>query len=199
MQFLGILHIAGELNVADLGTRGKVKWEDMEEGKFWQAGPSFLQLQRKDWPVTADIHCKVPKEELANPVEARAINVVKLSRVNTLTITKVENKEDYSLDSNKCLVTWDRLKKILHYSNSMLKVEGIITRLLRLSNAAAKNKGGWSRETHSKEIYENLWLPLTMEDYSKAKHIMLLLSQEPVEEIVFPLLQLRLEDVQTEK
>ena len=64
-------HVAGELNPADLGTRGNVAVADLGEGSRWQSGPEFLRDPYPQWPVTtAEMRARleVPTEELKKGV-----------------------------------------------------------------------------------------------------------------------------------
>ena len=59
-------YIPGELNIsADMCTRGKAGIGDILPGSSWQEGPSFLKLEREDWPLNRDFRSSsLPKEEL---------------------------------------------------------------------------------------------------------------------------------------
>ena len=59
-------HIPGELNPADIGTRGGVKVEELGCDSLWQCGPEFLGRPYEEWPTTReDVRSKaeVPAEE----------------------------------------------------------------------------------------------------------------------------------------
>ena len=45
-----VCHIPGELNPADLGTRGLVNVGDLGPGSTWQTGPPFLVSEFSEWP-----------------------------------------------------------------------------------------------------------------------------------------------------
>ena len=49
-----IHYVAGDLNPADLGTRGIVVPGDLGPGSFWHKGPLFFGSRRDLWPVTRD-------------------------------------------------------------------------------------------------------------------------------------------------
>ena len=55
-------HISGDLNPADLPTRGHALPEDLAEDSVWQRGPNFLYSLRGEWPVSRDFIRKVPEE-----------------------------------------------------------------------------------------------------------------------------------------
>ena len=58
-----VQHVAGDLNIADLGTRGQATVEDISLGSTWQKGPKFLSANRDTWPVSRSFVRDVPKEE----------------------------------------------------------------------------------------------------------------------------------------
>ena len=49
-----LYYIQGELNPADILTRGDVKPEQLQSGSTWQTGPAFLKEDRANWPITRD-------------------------------------------------------------------------------------------------------------------------------------------------
>ena len=60
-------HIPGNLNPADIGTRGGVLVSELSEGSTWQCGPPFLRLPYESWPITTDearYKAQVPVEEV---------------------------------------------------------------------------------------------------------------------------------------
>ena len=54
-----VSHIRAEDNLADLGTRGKVKLSELGLHSRWQVGPSFLLFPREPWRLRdlAAINC----------------------------------------------------------------------------------------------------------------------------------------------
>ena len=57
-------HVAGDLNPADIATRGLAKLSDIGPGSFWQKGPPFLCSRRVDWPVSREfVRMYLPEEE----------------------------------------------------------------------------------------------------------------------------------------
>ena len=58
------LHIPTDENVADLGTRGKAKVEDVSEGSRWHKGPEFLRDEVDTWPTSEKPNAKVPDEKI---------------------------------------------------------------------------------------------------------------------------------------
>ena len=61
-----ISHIPGDLNPADLGTRGSVSVGDLGPGSTWQVGPKFLLEDYDKWPRTSSAEASktdVPPEE----------------------------------------------------------------------------------------------------------------------------------------
>ena len=56
-----IYHTAGELNIADMATRGKVEIKDVGYGSVWQSGPSYLREKASvinDRPLGIRVHNK---------------------------------------------------------------------------------------------------------------------------------------------
>ena len=59
------LKVPGELNPADICTRGKATLSDVTKDSEWQGGPGFLRLPRDMWPLTVpDDPEAVPEEEI---------------------------------------------------------------------------------------------------------------------------------------
>ena len=69
-----LLHVAGDLNPADLPTRGQALPEQLGEESIWQCGPDFLYTPRKEWPVSRDFIREVPEE--ANRVKIAQFSVL---------------------------------------------------------------------------------------------------------------------------
>ena len=56
-----VQHIAGDLNPADLGTRGHATLEELDKDSIWQNGPKFLEnLERDEWPISRQFRECVP-------------------------------------------------------------------------------------------------------------------------------------------
>ena len=56
--------VPGELNPADIPTRGDSKLQDIGPNSLWQIGPQFLSLPRDQWPITREfIREPIPDEE----------------------------------------------------------------------------------------------------------------------------------------
>ena len=59
------LKIDGPANPADICTRRRARPQDVSGDSEWQSGPSFLRLDRGDWPLsTPDDPSAVPEQEL---------------------------------------------------------------------------------------------------------------------------------------
>ena len=61
-----VCHIPGELNPADIGTRGLAALGDLGPGSTWQVGPAFLQENYEVWPQTVQtdvLIAELPPEE----------------------------------------------------------------------------------------------------------------------------------------
>ena len=103
-------HVAGVNNPADIATRGEAKEQDINESSVWQCGPDWLYLEREEWKLSREFLRRVPEEELRG--EVLNLNVEK---------DEVQEETDRA----------GRLESVLNYSDSRLKVKGIIARLLR--------------------------------------------------------------------
>ena len=114
-----IFHIPGNLNPADLATRGKAHLSDLGPGSFWQTGPSFFRLRRDKWPVTRNVDLlEVPPDEVRYKLGSSLIAEVMLAKT--------------SADSSHLWPKlWHTIRGILEYSNSLLKITGIIVRLIK--------------------------------------------------------------------
>ena len=67
-----VQHIAGEINPADILTRGEATGKDIVPGSSWLEGPQFLALPRQEWPLTANPKGSVPEAEIrvVAPIQA---------------------------------------------------------------------------------------------------------------------------------
>merc|ERR1711888_376343 len=55
-----VQHIQGADNIADLPTRGAATVKDVLPGSVWQDGPSFLKLEREQWPLSREFKSELP-------------------------------------------------------------------------------------------------------------------------------------------
>ena len=115
-----VYHVAGSLNVADIGTHGGSKAVDLGPNSLWQKGPAFLSCRRDLWPVTRDfVKTEIPDEE----VRTKKTNVYAAIRV-ICCVTK----------ANACFSVpnvWDAVLKVMSYSNTFKKVLSILARVTR--------------------------------------------------------------------
>ena len=70
------MHVPGQLNIADLGTRGFAGYEDVGGLSEWQNGSTFLQEEESNWPVSNKVAGEIPKEERVKP--AKKLNLTLL-------------------------------------------------------------------------------------------------------------------------
>ena len=58
--------IPGNMNPADLATRGKASLEDIDRDSEWQTGPDFLSQPRSTWPMSLpeEVPGAIPETEL---------------------------------------------------------------------------------------------------------------------------------------
>ena len=60
-----IHHVSGDLNPADMATRGSTRASDLSPDSIWWHGPDFLCMQRESWPVSRSfVVTSVPSEEI---------------------------------------------------------------------------------------------------------------------------------------
>ena len=144
-----LYHTPGEINIADLATRDKAKIEDVGEGSEWQNGPRYLRESRTTWPVSREFMRNVPKEEKRMKYYEK-INL--LRDLCPIPVTKLSS-----------------LAKIMHYSDSWLKVKGIMARVIRVM---------------IKRDSQTIRSQLTVEDYDKAERVMGCLAMEETVEMI---------------
>ena len=118
-----IHHIPGEGNPADMPTRDETPWSELEPGKVWQNGPSYLLGPRAAWPMTREGNfiSKLPPEEkakrfLENNLTADASNALQALHVKAEEVPDVLAK----------------VKEVLAYSDQWLLVRNILARLVRM-------------------------------------------------------------------
>ena len=109
-----INHIAGVLNPGDWPTRGTFSWQSIGLDSPWQTGPDFIKDARDTWPVTRDFIPNIPEEEKVSKYR-RLINMV-MSKG----IPRPKHPSIFTL-----------IREVMEYSNSILKVRGIVARVLR--------------------------------------------------------------------
>ena len=68
----------------------------------------------------------------------------------------------------------------MQYSHSLLKVEGIVARVLRLSRLAKQVDGGLDPKVDRLQVFNSLSQPLTPHDYHAARITLLCVSQREV-------------------
>ena len=97
-------HWPGSQNVADLGTKGKAKLEDVGPGSRWQTGPAELRLDITQWPASRDFRQNLPQDELkVKPAQPKIANNLKVKEPNLRFLEVVKNVLDCSNNYNKCL------------------------------------------------------------------------------------------------
>ena len=109
-----IYHLPGVVNPGDWPTRGTFGWQDIGLDSQWQTGPDFIREPRDTWPVTRDFVTEVPKEERVSKYH-RMINTIR----------------SQGIPRPKAPSTFTLVREIMTYSNSLLKVRGIVARVLR--------------------------------------------------------------------
>ena len=111
-------HVAGDLNPADMATRGLAKLSDIGPGSFWQKGPAFLCSRRADWPVSRNFVRKdLPEEEIC-----KKSAFLYCLRAHVLT-TEIKSPLKPPL--------WSAIEETTFYSNSLQKVIRILAMVVR--------------------------------------------------------------------
>ena len=132
-----ICHIPGTENISDLSTRPDATIEDIKPGSDWQDGSPWMRLPRSQWPISRDFVKTVPENE-------RRSKIFKI--VNHMEAEPVPGAN---------------LSNILHYSDRLEVVRGVMSRAIR----------AWrSRDNLS------ISLPLTAEDYDEGDRWLLWFS-----------------------
>ena len=132
-----IHYVSGEENPADLGTRGSVKAEDLGPGSFWQKGPSFLCSRRDLWPVTRDFtRSDVPDDEVRQSGKSAWAAYIRVYVAQV----KVGDDQLSCAAGEESPLLWKAIIRAIHYSDSIVKVIGILARLIK--GWSLKSKGG---------------------------------------------------------
>ena len=109
-----IQYVESKLNPSDISTRATSKLKDLGPNSFHQNGPSFLCFPREKWPVSRDFDRKnIPEEEF------KVSNLI--SGVYGVAVNECSFQPDV-----------DFINSILGYSRSLLKVQKIAARCLRV-------------------------------------------------------------------
>ena len=117
-----IFHVPGDLNPADLSTRGTAKVSDLGPDSFWYRGPTFLCSRRDggSWPVTRDfVRSEVPDDEVRG-------KQVFLACLRATVMSGVAKSAPTLPD------LWLDIQQVIHYSNSFDKVLRILARLISI-------------------------------------------------------------------
>ena len=107
--------------------------KDVVMGSEWQNGPNFLELERKDWPLSRDFRTYLPDKEMTVPVvHVGLINVAE----KTKTLRSI-------------------LKTVMERTNNLDKAIGVVARLMRVHcqkdrSAVVQNPSGQEREAARK-------------------------------------------------
>ena len=152
-----IHHVSGDLNPADLATRGLARVGDLGPGSFWQQGPHFLSLRRELWPVSREfVNEQLPLEE----VRTKKAVICALLRAS---VQKNPQSEFPDL--------WRAVDRVLHYSNNIVKVKRILARVVRVWKCS-KDVGAVFADPQANELAEaeRLLLVSAMVDTAAAYH-----------------------------
>ena len=152
-------HIPGHRNIADLGTRGLAKPEDVDVGTEWQDAPSFCSLPVEMWPITKEEFEEVPEEELLPKHRSNAIHV-------------------------NAFPVFENLRSIFDNGNYFENCLGALARVLQASRHAVRVPEGWNKEREEGKIKEDLGKDITPEDYKIAEKVAFQLFQPDVDEVL---------------
>ena len=146
----GVFHIAREHNISDMATHPGVKASEIGPESIWQKGPNFLVSPRESWPITKEkTECDVPEIELRS------------KRMNVFASTTVPQGLSSSLQ--------DIIKNSLNYSDSFVKVQSILARIIRGSILEKNHDFVNEREFVKEQVSE----PLTPDLLNAAERLML--------------------------
>jgi hypothetical protein len=140
--------IPGEINPADIGTRGKATALDVGPSSYYQRGPEFLQGPRSSWPLKSRVCEDAPPEELK-------VHLVKCSLNSALAQGARESVEEsrirpvISPRTTKLLrAAWETMD----YTNSLEKATRILAILVRASFLGKEEVAGKGGQISSQEF-----------------------------------------------
>ena len=136
-------------NPADLLTRGTAKLRDIGTGSFHQKGPNFLSSPRDRWPVTRDF---VPEEIPDNEMRHKPVafsGAVRAGVEGAGIVTEV-------------------IENLTHYSNSMIKVQRILARVIR-----GWGIRDWGLEITNPKALTKIAAEPTTEELKRARKVLL--------------------------
>ena len=114
-------HVSGNLNPADVATRGNTQIEDIGQGSFWLTGPKFLCSPRDCWPVTREfVRVKIPDEEMRHP-----------GQVITAAVRAVVLQEKSDLFNSILPIKHQVIIQLLLQNNSMESRKRVLALVLR--------------------------------------------------------------------
>ena len=196
-EFENLQHIAGTLNPADLPTRSNCSAQDVGMDSTWQNGPTFLQHNRDQWPVSRDFRTSIPEDEVVKAMKTSLPGAI-LCKVHVQQSNLCKCRVcSLLLDPCQCSLCarvfkqgevdghLQSLRHILTRTRRIEKVRGVMARVLRGSEMLAKENrpGGYSAYSKD-EMLDNIAAPLTVADYEKADRVILLLMQPQVKQML---------------
>ena len=154
-----IHYVSGDDNPADLATRGNAKAEDLGPGSFWQKGPTFLRSRRDLWPITREFaRNEVPDDEVRQAGKS-AFQACMMRMYGTRVGTK--NSPGSTLPQPDL---WKAVLDVIYYSDSIVKVVGILARLIK----------GWSLKGKNQDVTSKSLGDSTPEELKAAERLLLL-------------------------
>lgn len=118
-------HVQTQLNIADLGTRGKAEPEDINENSEWQQGKPWMKLPYSEMPIKSmeDIIMSANEKREA-AVELRTQDIAGIVMTNL--VSKVADRHDlsrYLPDPSR--ISFDKLYKcraaVMRFASNMIK------------------------------------------------------------------------------
>ena len=157
-QVEDLQYVSGELNPADLATRGNVKVEDLGPNSFWQKGPAFLCSRRDLWPITREFaRNEVPDDEVRQSGKPVLVACMRAFAVDI----QAGNTAD---DQPTPPLLWSAIMRVMNYSDSIVKVTGILARLVK----------GWSMKSKSQALSKETIGDSSPEEIRTAERLLLL-------------------------
>ena len=146
--------VPGDLNPADLLTRGTANLRDIGTGSFHLKGPNFLSSPRDSWPVTREF----VREEIFDEFRCKAN--IKFAASKTL--------------SERDVVS-ETISKLIWYSDSLKKVIRILSRVVRGWVSSFTSNMGDMQISNPKALTLIAQEPTTAE-FNRAKKLLLMFS-----------------------
>ena len=165
-------YVSSMENPADLATRGNISVSDLGPLSFWQKGPLFLRSGRDHWPVTREfIDNQVPDEEVRLSSKA-AWSAHMRSYVSKV---KLHGGSGLITTADDCPALWKAIIQVIHYSDSIDKVLGILSKLIH----------GWKLKSQGQIVTRDSLLDCSRDELLAAERLLLLSAMPQTASAVF--------------